>query len=282
MMDLHVDRPGETDETEPFEIFEAGTGAGSLTIQIARALHAANPPLSRALRDAIPSTPLKPQDDTTHQTVNLMALDLPEDLAAEAAAYTSSRRAVLHTLDHKTSHSRLAHSMIRRFRRGMYLSTVDFHTGTSITSYIDSRLAARDGRPFLSRAVLDLPAPEDHAGAVVRALRPNATLVAFSPSISQVAALAAWSTRTGQPLRLDRVAELPNSSSAEYGVLESEGGRAWNVKTVVPKEGAEPVQVMRPRVGDKIAGGGFVAVLRRVADEDGAAQVEEADEDGRE
>ena len=275
MMDLHPEHPGEIeDDGEPFEVFEAGTGMGSLTLHIARALHAGNPALSKELRDAIPAAkilPIRKPDPAsdTVATANLSHLDLPPHLVAEAQAYPSTRRAILHTLDRKALHSFAAHGLVRRFRRGIYLPTIDFHTG-SIDGYLTTRLAEHGGKPFLSRAVLDLPAPEASAAPVVRAMRPNATLIVFSPSISQIAAFAAWSAKERQPLRLDRAAELPTSSSADYGVQECEGGRSWNVSTVVPKDSqdGELVQILRPRVGDKVAGGGFVAVFRKIPEED--------------
>lgn len=64
--------------------------------------------------------------------------------------------------------------------------------------------------------------------------------------------------RTAQPLRLEKVLELPVSTTAG-------GGRHWDVRMTVPRNcpDARAVQVMRPKVGDRLAGGGFVAVLRR-------------------
>lgn len=299
MMDLHPERPGEVGDDpagEPFEVFEAGTGAASLTLHIARALHAGNPSLGRRLRDAIPTAkttaihrPSKSDESAERVTTTTLAsLDLGDpSLRDEAEAYLPTRRAILHTLDRKALHSFEAHNLVRRFRRGIYLPNIDFHTG-SISSYLTPRLASRGGRPFLSRAVLDLPSPEDNADPVVSALRPNGTLIVFSPSISQIASFAAWSVEGRKPLKLDRVAELPTSSSAEYGVQECEGGRAWNLSTAVPKgeEGGEGggggggrvVQIMRPRVGDRIAGGGFVAVFRKMNERLGEGAVGAAEE----
>lgn len=50
---------------------------------------------------------------------------------------------------------------------------------------------------------------------------------------------------------------------------ECEGGRSWNVSTVVPKdsEDGRVVQIMRPRMGDRVAGGGFVAVFRKIPED---------------
>jgi len=92
--------------------------------------------------------------------------------------------------------------------------------------------------------------------------------VVFAPSISQIAQFQQWSVDTKQNARLERVLELPTSIASETTPDSGAGGRPWEVKVVrAREEGArtgEWVQVMRPRVGDRVAGGGFVAVLRKM------------------
>lgn len=228
---------------------------GSLTLHLARALHAANPATTPALRNSLCTAHLKPYD---------FGLDLsPEDQAA-FDSYRASRRAVLHTLDRNPKHSRAAHKLIRHYRRSLYFPTVDWHVG-SIEGYLSERLAQTDGAPFLSHAILDLPSAHENAVSLIQALKPNGLLILFQPSISQIGDFQTWMRSTGKPVRLERVLEFPISTTAD-GVRDTGGGREWDVKTVVPR-GAEansqPVQIMRPKVGDRVAGGGFVAVLRR-------------------
>ncbi|KAF4983390.1 hypothetical protein FZEAL_1119 [Fusarium zealandicum] len=257
LLDLNLSRPGEEDHDnsdQPFEIFEAGTGMGSLTLHLARALHAANPPLSPSLRNALCAAPHKRDE---------FGLELsPEDQTAYDK-YLAGRRAVLHTLDRNHRHSKAAHNLVRNFRRSLYFPTVDFHLG-SVGEYISGRLAETDGQPFLSHAILDLPSAHEHAAQVIQALHPNGLLVIFNPSISQIADFQTWAVRSRQPIRPERVIELAVSTTAD-GVNDTGGGKEWDVKTVVPREepDAAPVQIMRPKVGDRLAGGGFVAVLRR-------------------
>ncbi|KAK7398298.1 hypothetical protein QQX98_012327 [Neonectria punicea] len=258
LLDLNLPRPGEEDEkpdAPPFEIFEAGTGMGSLTLHIARALHAANPPTTPSLRNALCSANYQPHS---------FGLNLsPEDQTAYDS-YCASRRAVLHTLDRNPKHSRAAHKLIRQFRRALYFPAIDFHVG-SIDEYVTERLAQTDGAPFLSHAILDLPSAQDNATSVIKALKPNGLLVLFNPSISQVGDFQAWAKRTGQPVQVEKVLELPVSTTAD-GIRDCGGGREWDVKTVIPKgadDDVQPVQVMRPKVGDRVVGGGFIAVLRR-------------------
>ncbi|PNY26172.1 tRNA (Adenine(58)-N(1))-methyltransferase TrmI [Tolypocladium capitatum] len=263
LLDLNPSRPGEEGDghdAPPFEIFEAGTGMGSLTLHIARAIHAANPPLPLALRLALCEAKLKSRQDSCTTRVDLS----PDDQVA-LDTYAASRRAIIHSLDHNAKHLHAAYKLIRNFRRAQYLPSIDFHVG-SVDGYLSERLAQSGGEPFLSRAILDLPSAHDNAERVVQAMRPNGLLVIFKPSISQIAEFQAWFTQTRQPLRLEKVLELPVSTTTD-GVHDAGGGRDWDVRMVVPKvhqgDASKMVQVMRPKVGDRIAGGGFVAVFRR-------------------
>lgn len=288
LLDLNPSRPAEEDcddetgeHTAPvFEIFEAGTGMGSLTLHVARAIHAANPPLPPSLRRDICEAKFRPKGNPS-----LTRVDLGPDAEAAFDRYKASRRAVLHTLDNKPKHTHAAYKLIRNFRRAQYLPSIDFHIG-SIDEYLSERLAKSDGAPFLSRAILDLPSAHENAERVIEALLPNGILILFKPSISQIGDFQKWSTETRQPIRLEKVLELPVSTTSD-GVHDAGGGRHWDVKTVVPRASSQdanskPVQVMRPKVGERIAGGGFVAILRRWPRETGVGNAEpqeDVDED---
>ncbi|RCI12528.1 hypothetical protein L249_1181 [Ophiocordyceps polyrhachis-furcata BCC 54312] len=262
LLDIHPVRPGEEEEDDdgdsvgpPLEVFEAGTGVGSLTLHLARALHAANPPLPPTLRRALCAAHACRDPETVSADLG------PEDQAA-LDVYKASRRLVLHTLDQSVSRAKAAFKFVRHFRRALYLPTIDFHVGT-VDSYISQRLVASEGRPFLSRAVLDLASPEESAAPVVQALHPGAVLIIFQPSISQIANFQAWCRETSQPLQLDKVLELP-ATTVMHGLNDNGGGRPWTVKMgTVKADGGKAVQIMRPKVGGSMAGGGFVAVFRR-------------------
>ena len=241
---------------------------GSLTLHLAHAIHVGNPPMSPSLRRAMTEAPLK-RDKNPAASPGLHLNELEE----EFEAYRKSRRIILHTLDRNPNHTRAAYKLVRGFRRAQYLPNVDFHIG-SIGEYIKKRLDASGGKPFLSRVVLDLPGAHENAEDVIKALHPNATLILFNPSISQIAEFHAWVILKKQPMRLEKVLELPTSTTNDGVHDGGGGGRHWDVKTVIPKifltedgwpnnEDLKPVQVMRPKVGDRIAGGGFVAVFRR-------------------
>ena len=293
LLDIHPTRPGEDDDDAssrqkeaeeqdldiidfassfwagepppvPFEIFEAGTGMGSLTLHLARAIHAANPPLSTTLRNAILSAKIQTDDLTTFSSSS--ALDLDPSTQTELDNYRSSRRAIIHTLDRNHRHSRAAYSLVKDYRRAQYLPSIDFHTGT-VQDYIEGRLADTEDKPFLSHAILDLPSAHDHAAPVIQALRPNGLLILFTPSISQIGDFAAWLREADLPLNQEKVLELPTTTVSEIAP-EAVGGKPWDVKIFMPRNAqgeseGQPVQVMRPKVGDRVGGGGFVAVYRR-------------------
>src|SRR5262249_54783531 len=83
---------------------------------------------------------------------------------------------------------------------------------------------------------------------------------------SQIALFQSWCIDTAQPLNLEKVLELPNSAVAD-GFQDGIGARQWEVKTTIPRSDdsgdGKMVQVMRPKVGGRISGGGFVAIFRR-------------------
>ncbi|KAK1982314.1 adenine-N(1)--methyltransferase [Colletotrichum cereale] len=286
-LDLNLPVPGEDPDFEagpPVEIFEAGTGMGALTLYLARAIHGANPPVPPQLRDALCTAPYErnnlprkvatDDDETPGYDTSPHALDLAgqPELAALRDRHAAGRRAILHTLDINPTSSRMAHSLVRHFRRGMYLPDVDFHVRT-IRSYLSSRLSQNGGRPFLAHAILDLPASQAHADVAVEALQPGGKLVVFYPSVTQILDFVVWAKDTGQPLALDRVVELQTSTSGGDGMFrDGTGGRNWEVKVVNLRKAlaegetgaAATAHVCRPKVGTLVVGGGFVAVFSRL------------------
>jgi tRNA (adenine57-N1/adenine58-N1)-methyltransferase len=276
LLDLHpevydVERAGE----EKLEILEAGTGHGSLTLHLSRAIHAGNPPTPKAV----------PEEDA-------------EAADAKVTEYKERRQAVLHTIDIASQYSAHARQTIAAYRHGQYLHNIDFHTG-SVSDWVASALSARDNEPFLSHAFLDLPNADTHIDNVVKALKVDGTLIVFNPSITQINECALKIKQEGISLELDRVVEL--------GVNGGSGGREWDVRPVKPRapkpqttpepvasegEDAEvssddasrdaeqeeamsppsPSQapdegkwamVCRPKVGERVVGGGFLGVFRK-------------------
>ncbi|KAK1526175.1 tRNA (Adenine-N(1)-)-methyltransferase [Colletotrichum costaricense] len=303
-LDLNLPVPGEDpdfDAGPPVEIFEAGTGMGALTLHLARAIHGANPPLPPRLRDALCTAPYarntlrkevasdevaeEEGEKEVHKAVP-HALDIEDpELAALYKEHLSSRRAILHTLDVNPTSSRRAHGLVRHFKRGLYLSDVDFHVCT-IRSYLASRLAQNGGEAFLSHVILDLPASQDYAELAVKALQPDGKVVIFFPSITQILDFVVWAKDTEQPLVQDRVVELQTSTSGDDMFQDGTGGRNWDVKVVNIRKAIERGEtgaaargiVCRPKVGSRVVGGGFVAVFTKLPPT--AAKLEESVDEG--
>lgn len=261
---------------------------GSLTLHIARMLHGANPPVPPELKKAMLAAPYKDgllprvvaSDDTPVFGPMPHAPELPSpELEAQLHAYRASRRAILHSLDVNPSTSRQAHGVVQNFGRGRYVLDVDFHVRT-IRSFFESRLAENGRQPFLSHAVLDLPGSSEHADLVVEALKPDGRLVVFFPSVTQVLEFVVWTHSTNQALYLDKVVELQSSSWAP-GFTDAVGGREWDIRVVTPRSklnkeraseqgpsdevlgAAQQVHVCRPKVGNYVGGGGFLAIFSK-------------------
>ncbi|PYH84506.1 hypothetical protein BO82DRAFT_430192 [Aspergillus uvarum CBS 121591] len=153
LLDIHV-APSSDPEQAPLEILESGTGHGSLTLHLARAIQGANSipppfPTTSQVEDLVPSRtssqpPASPASITTGATPEPAAstsdsttttttseTDPTETLATQMAwdNWRSQRKAVIHTVDitHKTA--RHAESLVRGFRRGIYAGNVDFYSG---------------------------------------------------------------------------------------------------------------------------------------------------------
>lgn len=268
LLDLHPTVPGNKEASdEKLEIFEAGTGHGSLTIRLARAIHAANT-----------APPERPQLNSN-------------DLEAKAAydSWRSTRRAVIHTLDNVEKNSAHAEMVIQDFRGGMYYGNIDFHVG-SIKEFISKRLEETSGEPFLHHAILDLPDTHANMEIVSKALKPNGMLLIFCPSVTQINKAVLHVKDNDLPLYVENAIEIGGSIGT--------GGREWDIRPVKPRavlkaeaagktpseneglyEGSEGQDlevaraqdtsegwemICRPRVGARIVGGGFLGIWRKM------------------
>ncbi len=261
LLDLHPTVPGDdrfpTSSDERLEIFEAGTGQGALTLNLARAIHAANsPPPSK------------------------------EDIN-EYESWRQKRRAVVHTLDNEPRHSAHAKNVIRDFRKGIYYPQIDLHVGT-IDDYLSSRLKEGSGKEFLDHVILDLPRSQDYLDIVSKSLKSGGKLITFCPSITQINEGVLHAKNNGMSLYLERVLEV--------GGWVGTGGREWDVRPVKPRalerieaqkaseilevkeaseefsddkstsenEGKGWEMVCRPKVGGRVTGGGFIGVWTKL------------------
>jgi hypothetical protein len=273
LLDLHpevydAERAGEG----KLEILEAGTGHGGLTIHLSRAIHAGNPPTPK---------PVAEED--------------PETRDAKVAEYKERRQAIIHTIDVASQYSAHARQTIAAFRHGQYLHNIDFHTG-SVSDWVVSALSARNDEPFLSHAFLDLPNADTHIDNVAKAVKVDGNLIVFNPSITQINECALKIKQEGIPLELDRVIELGvngGSGGREWDVRPVKprtqkveaapepivtGGDDAEVSSDVESRDAEQEQadnvaqtpdegkwamVCRPKVGERVVGGGFLGVFKK-------------------
>ncbi|KAI4756509.1 adenine-N(1)--methyltransferase-like protein [Aureobasidium sp. EXF-3400] len=287
LFDLH---PSATENDEKIEVLEAGTGHGALTLHLSRAIHGAN---SQAPKPA-PASEVAEDHSTTE---NGSSEQLPESGNA-LEAWKASRKAVIHTIEISPKHSKHAAKIVAGYRHGRYADNVDFHVGDASEWIKSEHVRRASEEPFLTHAFLDLPATHDHLSAVASALQNDGTLIVFNPSITQILDCIQKIKRENIPLFLDQTLELGNNGSS--------GGKPWDLRAVKPRastkiqsaeessdsaqssgsEGPEesitrdPAQslkeakpedpnwtfVCRPKVGERITGGGFLGVFRKMND----------------
>lgn len=206
--------------------------------------------------------------------------------------WKTNRRAIIHTIDISPKYRKHAESIVRGFRHGLYYDNIDFHVG-DVSNWIQQQRSVRekDTQPFLGHAFLDLPSANTHLETVANVLRTDGTLILFNPSITQINECVLQIKKTKLPLELECVVEL--------GVNGGSGGREWDVRAVKPRalskkaptppnsdgESAdkdvvdsgrenEPAHVVedcwsmvcRPRVGERVVGGGFLGVWKKMRD----------------
>ncbi|KAK5999645.1 hypothetical protein QM012_005302 [Aureobasidium pullulans] len=287
LFDLH---PSAADDAEKIELLEAGTGHGALTLHLSRAIHGANTqvPKSDSTSKGEEDHPITESDSGENQSENDSALD----------AWKASRKAVIHTIDISSKYSKHAAKIVSGFRHGVYANNVDFHVG-DVSEWIKSEHVRRSSEePFLTHAFLDLPATHDHLPAVASALKKDGTLIIFNPSITQILDCIQKIKRQNIPLFLDQTLELGNNGSS--------GGKPWDLRAVKPRASSknQPIEVSsdsaqspgsdspdesitrdpaqtlkettpedanwtfvcRPKVGERITGGGFLGVFRKMND----------------
>lgn len=284
------------------EILEAGTGHGSLTLHLARAIAAANPPPPiaeppkvRKVGDEKSSTLPETQDDADSE---------PGAITEAWTQWKQSRQAVLHTIEAVPSYSIHAEKVVRGFRRGLYWPHVDFHTG-DVKDWVAQHLEKEES---LHHVILDMPGVHNRLAHVSPAMRDDAKLIVFVPSVTQIADCLRVISEQSLPLKMVKVLELGEGIS---------NGRKWDVRFVMPRKGRaaatnpmteetvndvpvavsddtedstseesseeqtqedqiseadvtksaaqdqQAVMVCRPLVGERTFGGGFIALFRK-------------------
>ncbi|KIW47487.1 uncharacterized protein PV06_00181 [Exophiala oligosperma] len=212
--------------SSPLEILEAGTGHGSLTLHISRAIAAANPP---PLNIPVPQY----QKNESQQPEPALETGVRQAWSE----WKQSRRAILHTVEKVEANRWHAEKIVRGYRQGLYWPHVDFYAGDAST-WIQAQSTQRklstwnpfastseDG--FLDYVLLDMPGVHTQLQYVSGAMRDGAKVVVFTPSVTQIGECAKAIQDSNLPLVMERVLELGEGIST---------GRRWDVRMVMPRK----------------------------------------------
>lgn len=178
LLDIHVAPPTLANEPStsqpPLEILESGTGHGSLTMHLSRAIAAANPPQPA-----------------------------PVDAEQDWIEWRKMRRAVLHSVEINDKTSSHAQKLVKGFRQGLYHPHIDFHI-----SDVASWVASQQRTQFLSYVLLDMPGVHRVLEHVVPAMQDGSVLMTFVPSITQVGDCVRMIKDKNLPLSMVKVVEI--------------------------------------------------------------------------
>ena len=200
LLDIHAPSPITTSKDDlPLEILEAGTGHGSLTLHLARAIHAIN----------ASGHTCQPLDQNSRSATQLW------------------HKAVIQTVDVSAQYSEHAKKIVQGFRQGLYTEDVSFHVA-NISDWLDQQVRERkleecDDKSFLRHILLDMPESYRHIEKAASALRPDGNIILFNPSITQITAAVDLIRTKKLPLFLERVLELGSNMT---------GGKEWDVRAV--------------------------------------------------
>ena len=288
LLDIHVEPPSvengpETTGGPSFQILEAGTGHGSLTLQLSRAIAAANPPAGRDIKPI-------PSKRRTFKAGKESDGDIDEPETDALIAWRKQRRAVVHTVDIDPLNREHADKLIRSYRSAIYWPHINFYAG-NVKDWISERTESSEQKPFLDIVLLDMPGVQEYISSVVGAIKDGGQLLVFVPQITQIAACVQEIVTKDLGLKLEQVVELGDGIS---------NGRLWDVRmatlrntrtsdhvrnglnaqqkpenedssidgeyreATAPSVGTIPPMVCRPMVGELTRGGGFVGLWKRI------------------
>ncbi|KAJ5349844.1 hypothetical protein N7541_007571 [Penicillium brevicompactum] len=255
LFDLHVNTPAAGETQAPLEILEAGTGHGSLTLHLARAIHAANttpPPMPK--QSQIKHVEERVKEPNNKDESQNTAEPTSDPVQEEWDAWRAQRNAIIHTVDTGAKFSALAEKNVKGFRRGIYAGNVDFYVGL-VESWIakQKQLRQKTGQvsadentvePFVSHVILDMPSSNLRIPHVTPIMKHDGLLVVFMPSITQIGECLQMIKEQNLPLVQEKVLELGNGIS---------GGRLWDVRFATKKSGADPSSWTVPSIDEGAA-----------------------------
>lgn len=217
---------------------------------------------------------------------------------------SDDRQAVIHTLDVSLKHSKHAEQIVKGFRQGLYFNDIVFHAGDIsgwIDEQVSNRGLGPDAKAFLSHIVLDMPSSFHHVEKAASVLHTNGNLVAFNPSITQIISIVKIVKQLSLPLVLDSVLELglnvsggkdwdvrtvtpraltrkakdtirEDDASGDADKDSNDGAVADSAGASTAEGDNQPIHdqisemeiVCRPKVGYRVAGGGFLGVWKKM------------------
>lgn len=290
LLDIHAEPPSAENDPETtggpsFQILEAGTGHGSLTLQLSRAIAAANPPAGKGVRP-------EPSKKTVYKGGDESDGPIDEPESDALIAWRKQRRAVVHTVDIDPLNRAHADTLIRSFRGAVYWPHINFYAG-DVKDWIHQRTTSTDQKPFLDIVILDMPGVEEYISSVVDSMKDGGQLLVFVPQITQIATCVQEIATKDLGLKLQKVVELgdgisngrlwdvrmatlrnpkmakgvanDSGSSLEDSAAENQPVEVTSSASTSPSIGTIPPMVCRPLVGELTRGGGFVGLWKRMA-----------------
>lgn len=261
LADLHIDyiEPplNDNDKITPLQFLEAGTGHGSLTLAISKALHPAN-------------------------------------ALAHYAKDLNLRGAILHSIDCNSSHSITGKRTVKGFRRGMYYNNVEFHVSESPSNWIKSDDGQNwlerelinkkllnlnstnnfydpdESNAFLSGIFLDMPNYHEEMIKLVPYLKTGGFIIVFCPSITQILdAIDLIALENEKLNKLNPPTSLHLEHERTIQLLDGAGGglKEWDTRRAFIRATGKIGYSVRPKVGVRTVAGGFVAIWRKMGKE---------------
>ncbi|OJJ49322.1 hypothetical protein ASPZODRAFT_60146 [Penicilliopsis zonata CBS 506.65] len=250
-LDIHIPpaatAEGDAAQQPPLEILESGTGHGSLTLHLARAIQAANPsppPVPAGSQvQYVGDRPIQPEETAAEKEKTPESAEdgqhaVRQEQQEQWNTWRAQRNAVIHSVDISGKYSTHAEKIVRGFRRGIYAGNVDFYVG-HVERWIAEQTARRQQdrafnfgplEPFLSHAILDMPSAHLRLPHVCPVLKQGGLLVVFMPSVTQIGDCMDLIRRQSLPLVMDKVVELGTGISS---------GRMWDLRHAVRKSRVE-------------------------------------------
>ncbi|KAK3722899.1 hypothetical protein LTR37_002044 [Vermiconidia calcicola] len=283
LLDLHSHAHDAVEGGEKLEVLEAGTGHGALTLYLSRAIHAANLALPPHFADEASAETWKANRKAVIHTIDTQAKYSAHAqsivkgfkhgiYAHNVDFYTSDVSAWVRKTLHDDRHAGnpfLSHTILDLPNADMHLATVAQAMQTdgmvvvfnpSLTQILQCCAKIKEeGMPLELESVIELPVNGGARGREwdVRAAKPRASVKKEDDS-----AVVQGETGVDEDLA---GTEEQDDGSLEAADVNVDADLDARVEHTPEKEGGWQM-VCRPKVGDRIVGGGFLGVFKKQRD----------------